>query len=80
MKKIIICLLLVLTFIFIFSACSLTEFHKVHVIEANKCFEIKNLVISYGTCDVELKNGERLYLSQGTYILVQDKCPICDHE
>ena len=59
------------------------SFKKVHILAHNgeeKCFEISSWRDTEIGCEVKLKNGGSLWLSEGTYILVSDKCPICDHE
>lgn len=85
MKKIIIAVALVaiiLTVAIIMTGCSDSRTYKrVHIIESGKCYKISNYaVLSYGSCRTCLENGDRIFLSQGTYFLVSDKCPICDHE
>ena len=43
----------------------------------DKCFELDNWHDDERGCEVKLKNGSSIYLSEGTYILVEDYCPIC---
>lgn len=84
MKKLIVSALvaIILTMAIIMTACSNSiTYKRVHIIEAGKCYKITNHAgLSYGSCRIYLENGDRIFLPQGTYILVSDKCPICDHE
>lgn len=84
MKKLIAAALVViiLTMAIIMTGCSNSiRYKKVHIIEAGKCYKItSHVILSYGSCKIYLENGDGLFLSQGTYILVSGKCPICDHE
>ena len=41
------------------------------------CKEILNWHDNEIGCEVTLKDRNSLYLSEGTYILIKDKCPIC---
>ena len=88
MKKI-ISILLIAVVIFIVTSCNMNpgigtyNFKKVHILShdgSGKCFEISSWREADVGCEVKLKTGGSLWLSEGTYILVQDKCPICDHE
>ena len=56
-------------------------FNKVHIntLSYNKCVNIKTWRNNSGN-GIEVKTVDygSLFLSEGTYILVEDKCPICD--
>jgi len=91
MKKLIAAALvaIILTMAVIMTGCNRNiglgtySFKKVHILTHNgeeKCFEISSWREAEIGCEVKLKNGGSLWLSEGTYILVSDKCPICDHK
>ena len=89
MKKI-ISIILFITILFIF--CSLTTscnralglgnytFKKVHICvgDVSKCVEIEKWYDDGMGIEVKTKNYGALFLSEGTYFLVEDKCPICN--
>lgn len=89
MKKI-ISIILIITVLFL--VCSLTTscnkelgfrnytFKKVHICvgDVNKCVEIEKWYDNEIGIEVKTKNYGALYLSEGTYILIEDKCPICN--
>ena len=89
MKKLIILTMsLILTiFTFTLSGCGNMSFslgnynfRKVHISTPggfDKCCELDNWYDNERGCEVKLKNGSSIYLSEGTYILVEDYCPIC---
>lgn len=57
------------------------KFEKVHISigDTSKCVEITSWYDSEGAgIEVKTKDYGSLFLSEGTYILVSDKCPICD--
>lgn len=88
MKKI-ISIILIITVLFL--VCSLTtscnkglglgnyNFKKVHICvgDVNKCVEIEKWYDNEIGIEVKTKNYGALYLSEGTYILIEDKCPLC---
>ena len=55
------------------------NFTRVHFSVGNIecCEEISSWHENEIGCEVELKNGNHLYLSEGTYILIESECPIC---
>ncbi len=59
----------------------LGNFHytRVHFYVGGKecCEEIASWHKNEIGCEVELANGNHLYLSEGTYILIGNECPIC---
>ena len=90
MKKIIS---IILTITVLFLVCSLTTscnqgfglgshtFTKVHICvgDVNKCVELEKWYDNDGMgIEVKTKNYGALFLSEGTYILIEDKCPLCN--
>ena len=57
------------------------SFKKVHI-EMNGyscCFDVKSWHDTEGTgIEVNVKDYGAMFLSEGTYILVEDECPICN--
>lgn len=51
-------------------------FTKVHCVQENKCVEIETWFDNERGIEVKTKDGS-LYFSEGTYILIEDKCPFC---
>ena len=57
-------------------------FKKVHINTFNYsgCLELENWHDNERGIEVKTKEVGSLYLSEGTYILVGEKCPICDRQ
>jgi len=55
------------------------SFKKVHIVtpDYNKCVNITKWHNNEIGIEVKTEDYGSLYLSEGTYILVEDKCPIC---
>ena len=91
MKKIIVMILTCLILLFTLTGCEVKglgnnnigwgsyTFNKVHFAIGNKdcCKEISSWSDNEVGIEVKLKDGNVLYLSEGTYMLVKDVCPIC---
>ena len=56
-------------------------FKKVHVDTYHNtgCFTIKNWHDSTSGIEVDTEEVGSLFLSEGTYIMVEDECPFCDN-
>ena len=56
------------------------EFKKVHINMGNEhaCVEIEKWYDDERGVEVKIKDGDALFLSEGTYILIEETCPICD--
>lgn len=55
------------------------EFHKVHIYETNKCYEIKSWTDYDGEqLQVDMKDYGVVLISSINCMLIADKCPICD--
>ena len=52
----------------------------VHCFETNKCYKISDWTDMEVGIKVKTVDYGILYFSEGTYILVGDKCPICNHK
>ena len=87
MKKFIILIMMLTLTLLPLTGCSNMSlgignynFRKVHISTPggfDKCYELDNWYDNERGCEVKLKNGSSLFLSEGTYILVEDYCPIC---
>lgn len=57
------------------------EFNYVHCLASNECYRITKW-IEDETPGVEVKTKEygTMFFSEGTYILVETECPICNKE
>lgn len=53
------------------------SFKKVHCTVNNVCYEIDSWCNNDMGIEVKTKDYGSMYFSEGTYILVEDKCPIC---
>ena len=56
------------------------QFDKVHVFDDghSRCIEINKWYDNEQGIEVQKKDGDGLFFSEGTYMLVEGKCPICD--
>lgn len=89
MKKI-LALMLVLALALSLSACGNMslgignfEFNGAHISDyAGNCVDVSIDKWYESSTGIELllKNGNSIYLSEGTYILYEDHCPICEAE
>lgn len=85
MKKIILAICMMFTCLSL-TACNEDlsfgnyQFNRVHFSVGNeeRCAEVQSWHDNELGCEVKLKDGNVLYLSEGTYILIKDKCPICN--
>ena len=57
-------------------------YKKVHINTLNYsgCLELEKWYDNDRGIEVKTKEVGSLFLSEGTYILIGEKCPICDHE
>lgn len=56
-------------------------YHKVHLVSANKCVEIKLLVTSaYGTIKIQLEDDTIIAGHTSEIILIDGKCLYCEGE
>ena len=87
MKKIIASFLILLIAIVSLTSCGNMSlglgnysYNKVHVFDTcgNYCdLEIDKWYDNETGIEVLLKDGNNLFLSEGTYILLKDECPLC---
>lgn len=56
------------------------EFNKVHVdtYHYSGCLEVEKWYDVSTGIEIRTENGESLFLSEGTYMLVEDECPFCE--
>ena len=52
----------------------------IHCIPDGRCYKIKSWKDNEVGIKVETEDYGVLFFSEGTYILVEKKCPICNHE
>ena len=87
MKRVIAIIALVLIMVLCFCGCGNMslglgnhEFNKVHVdtYHYSGCLEVKKWYDSENGIEVRTEDGESLFLSEGTYMLVEDECPFCE--
>ena len=57
------------------------EFNKVHIDTYNYsgCFTIEKWYDNSTGIEVKTKEAGSMYLSEGTYFLISDDCPFCNH-
>ena len=83
--KLALVLMLIAVMVAIFVGCNVSpgmgslEFNKVHVdtYHYSGCLEVDKWYETDTGVEIKTKNGESIYLSEGTYIMVEDKCPFC---
>lgn len=86
MKKI-LCLILVVLMICGLCACNKSygfgnyEFKKVHIDTHNYsgCFTVKKWYESETGVEVKTEEAGSMFLAEGTYFLIGDDCPFCNH-
>ena len=87
MKKILSVILVLVIFALTLSACGNQSigfgnytFRKVHIDTPHfsGCYTIEKWHDDERGIEVKTEEVGSLFLSEGTYILVEDKCPICD--
>lgn len=54
------------------------NFRKVHCTLSNECYTIKKWHDNERGIEVDTEEYGTIFFSEGTYILLEDKCPICD--
>lgn len=57
-------------------------FKKVHVdtYHQNECFTIEKWYDNENGIEVKTKEAGSMYLAEGMYMMIEDKCPFCDVE
>lgn len=54
------------------------SYTKVHIF-GQRCYEIESWHDNSIGIEVKTKDYGSIYLSEGRYMLVEDKCPICEY-
>lgn len=87
MKKI-ICILLIAVTLFCFASCGNMslgignyEFKRVHIDTHNYsgCLTVETWYEATAGIEVKTKEAGAIYLSEGTYIMIANECPFCEH-
>ena len=52
-------------------------YNYIHCLETGKCYKISSWKNNEIGIKVVVENYGNMYFSEGTYILVESKCPIC---
>lgn len=85
MKKL-LASIIALTSVFAFSGCNESlgmgnySFKRAHIYlggEKSVCVEVESWHDNEVGVELKLKGGHSIYCSEGTYMLVEDYCPIC---
>ena len=85
MKKIIGLLILLIILVMTFAGCNMSmglgnyEYNKIHIdtYHYSGCLKVDKWYETTTGVEVKTEDGESLYLSEGTYIMVEDECPLC---
>ena len=83
MKKI-VSLILIILCVITMSSCNMSvglgnyTFKKIHCTVSNECYSIINWHDNDRGVEVKTTEYGAIFFSEGTYILVEDRCPICD--
>lgn len=88
MKKFIAILLLLVLVVTCFCGCNVSfglgtyEYNRIHIdtYHYSGCLEIDKWYDNSTGVEVKTESGESLFLSEGTYILVEEDCPFCGGE
>jgi len=88
MKKIFLTFMLILLVVICFCGCGNMSvigignysFEKVHVDthHYSGCIEVEKWYENSTGIEVKTKDYENIFLSEGTYTLIKDKCPFCE--
>ena len=87
-KKIIWLLAVILILAVVFTGCNVSmglgnyEYNKVHVdtYHYSGCLKVDKWYDNSTGIEVKTEDGESLFLSEGTYMLVEDECPFCNDD
>lgn len=87
MKKV-ICIIVIISLLFILTGCGNHsigfgnyQFNKIHVSDCSgNCIDLTVLKWYEDETGIEVDTEEvgPIFCSEGTYIMLEDKCPICD--
>lgn len=88
MKKIICLICLVVLMVVTFAGCNVSwglgsyEYNKIHVdtYHYSGCLDVDKWYDNSTGLEVKTDDGESMFFSEGTYILIEDNCPFCDNE
>lgn len=86
MKKI-FSILVIVILIFVLCSCNMSmgfgnfEFKKIHIDTYNYsgCFTVEKWHDNSTGIEVKTKEAGSMYFSEGTYFLISDDCPFCNH-
>ena len=84
MKKLLLLLTVALSTLTL-SACNMDmgwgnyHFTKIHYVPTNECFAIISWHDNEMGVEVKTEDYGTLYFSEGTYVMIEDKCPFCAH-
>lgn len=85
MKKFIGLFILLIILVMAFTGCNMSmglgnyEYNKIHIdtYHYSGCLKVDKWYETTTGVEVKTEDGESLYLSEGTYIMVEDECPLC---
>lgn len=88
MKKLVkpaLVLMLIAVMVATFVGCNVSpgmgslEFNKIHVdtYHYSGCLEVDKWYETSTGIEVKTEDGESIFLSEGTYIMIEDECPFC---
>ena len=86
MKKIIVLVIALAMFTTMLTGCNMSvglgnfSFNKIHVDTHNYsgCFTVEKWYDNTSGIEVKTKEAGFMYLAEGMYILIEDKCPFCE--
>ena len=87
MKKLILSILLLCVSVVVLASCGnkrLFDFENdtynyIHCIADGKCYKLKSWKNNDVGIKVVTENYGAMFFSEGTYILIENHCPICKH-
>lgn len=88
MKRTIALITLIILIVTCFCGCNMSlglgnfEFNKIHICTYNYsgCLDVEKWYDNSNGIEVRTEDYGTLYLAEGTYILVEDDCPICQEK
>jgi hypothetical protein len=86
MKRFLGIILVLILIVALFTGCNVSmglgsyEYNKVHVdtYHYSGCLEVDKWYDNSTGLEIKTEDGQSMFFSEGTYILIEDECPFCE--